>query len=305
MRRGRSSGYHGVLLLSKPRGCTSHDMVARVRRLLGETRIGHTGTLDPDAEGLLVLCVGQATRLVTYLQMGEKEYESVFRFGVGTDTDDAVGKIVDWHVCPYVNSAAVEDVLSHFQGEIEQQVPHYSAVRVGGKRLHMLARQGDKSTTPPTRKVHIFSLTLQRFHTGLFPEARMGITCGPGTYIRSLARDMGGKLGVPAHVSFLRRTRSGWFSLADAHTLHTLERVSAEGNWAEIIFPLGQVLTFFPSVKIASEDKARLLAGWPLVWEGDLLATPVRVYTEDGDFCALYRAGADGFALPEKVFASC
>lgn len=204
----------GLLLLDKPAGRTSHDVVDEVRKAAGQREVGHAGTLDPAATGLLVILLGRALRVAEFLEGHDKEYEATFRFGVTTDTDDADGKVLSERPAS-LSREALEAAAATFVGEIEQRPPVYSAVRVGGERLHKKARRGEK-VEPPLRKVRIDELRLLGLEGA---DARFLIRCGKGTYVRSIARDLGEALGCGAHVAKLRRTASGPFRVEDAAPL--------------------------------------------------------------------------------------
>ncbi len=206
---------HGVLNLIKPPGMTSHDAVAFVRRVLKNKRVGHTGTLDPAAAGVLPICVGQATRLVEYLQAGTKEYIAEMTFGHETDTLDAVGKIIREAPTSQVNLETLRAALDGFRGEITQTPPLYSAIKKDGQKLYEIARAGG-DTEIPTRQVTISKLFVTRFIEGEKLRAMLHIECSGGTYIRSLVRDIGNALGSAATMTFLVRTRSGRFCIDEA-----------------------------------------------------------------------------------------
>jgi tRNA pseudouridine55 synthase len=202
----------GLLLIDKPQGLTSHDVVQQVRRRLGERRIGHTGTLDPMATGLLVLTVGYATRLATYVEVSEKRYQGTVYLGRATTTFDAEGDTTEQQDVPQDCAARLNDVIESLHGEIEQAVPMYSAVKVDGERLYKKARRGE-TVELPTRKVTIKSLQATRVD---LPRIDLDVTVSKGTYIRSLAVQIGDGLGLPSHLCGLRRTAVGRFQVADA-----------------------------------------------------------------------------------------
>jgi tRNA pseudouridine55 synthase len=217
-----TASLHGVLNVLKPPGMTSHDVVMLVRRALGTRRVGHTGTLDPAAAGVLPVCVGQATRLMEYLQSGAKEYIAEATFGYETDSCDAVGKTVSEGDASAVNPESLRGVLEGFRGTISQTPPLHSAIKVDGKKLYELARAGETAVEIPTREVLISQLLVTRFVAdAVRPRAMLKIECGGGTYIRSLVRDIGRALGCGATMTFLVRTRSGMFSIDEASTLQT------------------------------------------------------------------------------------
>jgi tRNA pseudouridine55 synthase len=232
------SPIHGVLNVLKPPGMTSHDAVSFVRRTLGTKRVGHTGTLDPAAAGVLPICVGQATRLVEYLQGGTKEYIAEATFGFETDTGDAVGKTVAEGDASKIDLESLRGVLDRFRGNITQTPPMHSAIKVGGKKLYELAREGDTTTEIPTREVFISQLLTTRIIEGdSRSRAMLKIECSGGTYIRSLIRDIGRALGCHATMTFLVRTRSGAFSISDASTLESIAQ-----NSSKAIIPITEVL---------------------------------------------------------------
>jgi len=205
---------------------TSHDVVQRVRRWSRQRRIGHTGTLDPMASGVLVLCLGAATRLVEYYQGHDKIYAARVTLGATTDTYDALGKVTGRHALGPLDLNVIETVLDRFRGEIEQRPPVYSALKQGGESLHRKARRGEKVTVE-ARPVTIHRLEL----LSIEPPNRLWlrVACSAGTYVRSLAHDIGQALGVGAHLSYLRREAAGPFTIADAHTLATVEDAARHG----------------------------------------------------------------------------
>lgn len=207
----------GLVVVDKPAGWTSHDVVAKLRGVYGQRRIGHAGTLDPDATGLLLVGLGRATRLLRFLQEAGKAYEGVVAFGVATDTLDAAGTVLERAPMP-VTQAEIETAARRFVGDIMQVPPMVSALKVGGRRLHELAREGVEVERAP-RPVHIGSLEITEVDPGPFPRASIAVTCSSGTYIRTLAADLGAALGGCAHLASLRRTRVGSFTLAEAHPL--------------------------------------------------------------------------------------
>jgi tRNA pseudouridine55 synthase len=217
-----ADGPEGVLVVDKPAGMTSHDVVDRVRRLAGTRRVGHTGTLDPAATGVLVLCLGRATRLVSVLQAGEKTYAAVARLGVTTRSDDLDGEVLATMPAGHVTERQVCAELGRFQGDIEQLPPVVSALRIDGERAHVRARRGEEVVRTP-RRVRVESIMLDRFEPGDQPEVAFLIACSAGTYVRSVARDLGEALGVGGTLASLRRVANGVFTVAEAVTLDALE----------------------------------------------------------------------------------
>ncbi|MEL7330822.1 MAG: tRNA pseudouridine(55) synthase TruB [Cyanobacteria bacterium J06560_2] len=212
--------FHGFINLKKPKGWTSHDCVARTRRLLNTKKVGHSGTLDPLATGVLPVAVGKATRLLQYLPEG-KAYRATIRFGVKTTTDDLEGEVVHQVSAAHLERSHIEALFPNFVGTLTQTPPMYSAVQVNGKRLYDLARQG-KAVEVPSRQVVIKQLHSQSWQSGEQPELVVDIVCGPGTYIRSLARDLGEAVNTGATLAGLVRTYSNGFEIKDSLTLEAL-----------------------------------------------------------------------------------
>jgi tRNA pseudouridine55 synthase len=292
----------GILNLDKPRGPTSHDIVNRLRTLTGIRRIGHAGTLDPMATGVLLMCVGRATRVSEYLMAGEKTYRARVRLGATTDTYDAEGKVVASSDPSKVSHAETEAALERFCGSIEQIPPMYSAVKHKGQPLHKLARQGIEVERKP-RKVEIFQAQLASWEP---PEFTIQVSCSPGTYIRSLAHDLGQTLGCGAHLTKLVRQASGTFLLADAVTLETLSQAAEERRWHEFLLPIDRGLADFPSLHLDGGAARRLCLGQAIAapaqerTEGEL----ARAYGPDGTFLAIATyVEADSAWRPHKVFA--
>jgi tRNA pseudouridine55 synthase len=256
---------HGLLVVDKAgydpahpdaRLWTSHDVVARVRRLSGQRRIGHTGTLDPAASGLLLLCLGQATRLVEYYQGHDKLYQAVVQLGTATDSYDAVGEVVAHAPVPTLTAAQIERVLTRFRGDILQTPPIYSALKQEGETLYAKARRGE-TVTVAARPVTIHALTLVAHSANTL---MLDVHCSAGTYIRSLAHDLGMALGTVAHLAALRRVAAGAFTLADAHTLAATEAAAAAGTLRDLLLPLGMGLGL-PTLTVDAETALRLSQG--------------------------------------------
>jgi tRNA pseudouridine55 synthase len=248
---------------------TSHDVVARVRRLSGQRRIGHTGTLDPTASGVLLLCLGQATRLVEYYQGHDKRYHAVVALGSATDTYDATGHVTAQKPIPALSTAHVEAALSHFRGDIEQTPPIYSALKQEGEALYAKARRGEEvivAARPVT--IHRLILVAQTATT-----ITLDITCSAGTYIRSLAHDLGEALGTVAHLAELRRSAAGSFTLDDAHTMPTIEVAAEAGTFAELLLPLGVKLGL-PSLTVDEATALRLSHGQRVPLDASTVADP-------------------------------
>lgn len=247
----------GVLVVDKPAGMTSHDVVDRVRRIAGTRRVGHTGTLDPAATGVLVVCLGRATRLVTALQAGTKTYAAVARLGTTTDSDDLDGEVLSTVDTSALDEQAVCGALSAFQGELEQVPPMVSAVRVDGERLHARARRGEV-VDRPARRVHVESILLDRFTPGPAAEVAFLVSCSAGTYVRSLARDLGAALGVGGTLASLRRVSNGPFVVDEAVTLDALES-APEGLHEHLLSPLAALRRAVDVHEVTDPDTARAL----------------------------------------------
>jgi tRNA pseudouridine55 synthase len=298
----------GVLVIDKPAGPTSHDVVARVRRALGERRVGHTGTLDPGATGVLPLVVGRATRLARFLADGEKTYECTIRLGFSTDTGDAGGRPTSepWQGA-LPDRFAIDRTLDAFRGSFLQQPPAFSAKKIDGTRSHRIARRAVRTAaaiTPPAPvQVTAHAIDLVILEREMIT---VHVVCSPGFYVRSLAHDLGGRLGVGAHISSLRRTRSGEFTLAQAVSLDTVERNLPAGEAA--LIPLGGVLPGLASVGLTHAGVQRAAHGRDLGPE-DLLREPgpikrltvgeplVRLLDERGDLVGIARTRPDSGAL--------
>jgi tRNA pseudouridine55 synthase len=231
---------------------SSHDCVGAVRRLLEVKKVGHGGTLDPLAEGVLPIAVGRATRLLPYLPEG-KAYRAVIRFGTATTTDDLEGEVLAQKPADHLTIEIITTALSAFEGTIEQVPPAFSAIQVQGQRLYDLARQG-KAVTPPTRTVTIHTLLVHHWQPGDQPELTLDIRCGPGTYIRSIARDLGDRVGTGATLAHLTRTLSGGFELTHSLSLETVTE-RAEQQTLALVDP-ATALAHLPAIAL-STDLAR------------------------------------------------
>jgi len=275
----------GILPLDKPAGWTSHDVVARVRRLLGVRRVGHAGTLDPMATGLLLVCVGQATRIAEYLMRGTKVYRARIRLGVTTDTDDATGQVVARQTVT-ADEDAVRAALADFVGTIQQVPPRYSAIKQDGRPLYKLARAGIEPQRKP-RQVTIHRIDLLAWNP---PDLTIEVTCASGTYIRALARDLGERLGCGGHLTGLTRLASGHFTLEHAHSLAEVEAASAEGRAAELLLPMDEALRDMEILTVDAEAEQRIRHGQQIAGPPapDADSTPLRrAYSVTGEFLAI------------------
>lgn len=268
--------HSGLVVVDKPAGWTSHDIVAKLRKVYGQKKVGHAGTLDPDATGVLLVGLGTVTRLLRFLQETDKEYRGTVVFGVATHTLDAAGEVLAEQPMP-VTRAQVESVVPQFLGDIEQVPPMVSAIKIGGRRLHEMARAGEEVDRPP-RPVHIERIVVEDFAPGEHPVATIHVECGSGTYIRSLAADLGAALDGPAHLGSLRRLRVGAFTEADAVALDAIETDPA----AALIDPAGAMRALTPLV-VDAAGAALVSHGSPL--PDDLV--PAAVVDRPGPFAVL------------------
>ena len=297
----------GLLIIDKPEGWTSHDVVARVRRLLRTKRVGHTGTLDPFATGVLVVMVGRATRLAQFLAGDVKEYEAVVRFGYETETGDRTGapKALGEHESEAIqdrmrawSEAEIAEALASFRGEIEQVPPMYSAKKIEGKKLYELARRGVE-VERAARRVKIYELEALRHEGQLLThradgtcELNIRVRCSAGTYVRVLAEQIGARLGAGAHLSALRRVRAGGFDLGSALTLDGLESRVEAGGAAGALLSMDAALSGMPFRHLSSEDARRTVHGIPLRLEASEAARysdgeHVRLRDEAGNLLAV------------------
>jgi tRNA pseudouridine55 synthase len=271
-RRPELPGAAGFLVVDKPRGWTSHDVVDAARRWLGTRRIGHLGTLDPLATGVLPLAVREATKLVPFLAAGAKAYTGEIELGAETDTLDAEGRVLRRSDGALPSEAQLRAALAGFVGEIEQVPPMFSAVKVGGVPLHRMAREGQEVPRAP-KKVRIDALTLLDYAP---PRARIEVLCSTGTYVRSLAADVGAALGCGGFLAALRRTRSGPFRIEDAAPVEQLEELAASGRLEARLIPPVNVLGM-PVVRLEAPDERRVRNGNDVTLAGVALPPEGRV----------------------------
>ncbi|RAP76876.1 tRNA pseudouridine(55) synthase TruB [Paenibacillus montanisoli] len=299
----------GILAVWKPAGWTSHDVVAKVRGITKVKRIGHTGTLDPAVTGVLPLCIGRATRVVEYVQERPKSYEAVMQFGLATDTEDLTGNVTKELPSVELSESEIRRVLASFIGEIEQVPPMYSAVRVDGKRLYELAREG-QVIERKTRKVTIYSLDLLDMQLDQpHPTIRFSVECSKGTYIRTLCVDIGQALGVPAVMAQLTRTMSGGFSKEQCLTLDQIAELHAAGELEGKLTPSDVALDHFPRATVSMENVQRAFQG-KRIYLNALLEheafgpnSIIRVYGVDDSFVGLFQQDEESATLKAvKVF---
>jgi tRNA pseudouridine55 synthase len=289
---------NGIFNVDKPAGMTSHDVVAVVRKISGESRVGHAGTLDPMATGVLLICIGQATRVVEYLTEHDKKYHARIRLGVETDTYDATGTVVAEKQVS-VTKDQVEEALAGFSGRISQQPPAYSAIKQNGVPLYKLARQGIDVETEP-REVEIYSILLTAF---TLPDLEIDIHCSKGTYVRSLAHDLGARLGCGAHLAALTRTASGQFILENTIGLDRLKDAFANHFAEQFLNPIDEALLQFEAIVVEPGIVKRIQQGSPLICEREYSTPLLRVYSTRGELIAIMEpSGEPGTWKPKKVF---
>ena len=297
---------NGIMNIYKEAGYTSHDVVARLRGIVGQKKIGHTGTLDPDAVGVLPVCFGSATKLCDLMTDKSKEYEAVMRLGVTTDTQDMSGRIISEHMVD-IDKPVVEGAVMSFVGGYEQIPPMYSALKVNGKKLYELAREGREVERAPRHVdipyIRILEITL--------PEVRFVVGCSKGTYIRALCADIGDKLGCGAAMAALKRTRVGSFRIEDAIRLSKVEELMQLGTYGNFVIAPDSIFMEYAGASVKSSAEKALLNGNKLYPEqlvidsracladGDML----RVYNGKQEFRAVYRfAESEGVFKPFKMF---
>ena len=298
MIQNRKPQVDGILNLNKPKGWTSHDVVAHIRRLTQIRRVGHAGTLDPMATGVLLICLGRATRIAEYLMAGRKRYRAVIRLGISTDSHDADGQVTATSPVA-ADRAEIERALSHFRGQIRQVPPMVSALKRQGQPLYKLARRGI-TVDRPARPVEILELTLTEW---LSPSLTIELTCSPGTYVRALARDLGQQLGCGAHLTALTRLASGDFVLNEAIQVEQFAAAVAAGDedearapsgtdlqakkpapgWHTLVLPIEAGLRHFPAHTVGAPESRRVRSGQSL---------PANLITASTDqLCRVYAAG--------------
>jgi tRNA pseudouridine55 synthase len=278
----------GFLNLNKPFGFTSHDCVAKVRKIYQLKKVGHAGTLDPAATGVLPIAIGRATRLLQYLHHA-KAYQATIRFGITTTTDDLEGEILTQQAVPTLSLEQIQAKLPLFQGVIQQIPPNYSAIQVEGKRLYDLARSG-QSIEVPARTVEIDALSILDWRSGDFPELDLAIACGSGTYIRSIARDLGTELGTGATLATLLRTESNGFTLTESSTIDDLPVPLIEPETG---------LLHLPEVTLEAEIARRWCQGQKIALE---LTPPGFVRVKHDRFLGIGQIREDGVLVPQMVY---
>ncbi|SDG99335.1 tRNA pseudouridine synthase B [Alteribacillus persepolensis] len=277
---------NGIIPLYKPKGMTSHDCVIQMRRLFETKKVGHTGTLDPDVEGVLPICIGRATKVAEYITNLPKQYEAEITLGYSTTTEDASGEIVDKQtVAPGLSVQTIQQSLTSFFGTVEQTPPMYSAVKVNGKKLYEYAREGI-TVKRPTRTIQIFDITLLESSIRKQEETlsfRIDITCSKGTYVRTLAVDIGRELGYPAHMSDLERTKSGPFTTDMCYTLEELRRKKQQGQLDATILNIINALAHMEQIEVDQHMARKIMHGAVL---------PKREHVKSSTYLLLYNGKA-------------
>jgi tRNA pseudouridine55 synthase len=288
----------GVLVVDKPTGMTSHDVVQVVRRGTGIRRAGHTGTLDPRASGVLVILLGPAVRMSEFVSASDKRYQATIRVGSSTDTYDSEGTITNHTSDTDVSEEQFNEILQQFTGEIEQVPPPYSAVKVKGRKAYEMARRGEEVELKP-RIINVYSLEVLEWDP---PESVIDVHCSSGTYVRSLANDIGKALGTGAYLVGLRRTKSGRFTLRDAVPLRVLREAFEAGDWYNNLIPAAEALADWPMVELDADQMEFVRHGHRIPAEKGQTGW-ARGVSEQGDLVALMEVDEDTLEWqPRKVF---
>ena len=295
--------YDGIINVYKEKGFTSFDVVAKMRGILGQRKVGHTGTLDPAAEGVLPVCAGRGTRLCDMLTDHDKTYRATLLLGVVTDTEDTTGTVLEEKNTDHLTEDEVREAIMSFVGDYDQVPPMYSALKVDGKKLYELAREG-KVIERKARPVKIHEIVIESVN---LPEVVMSVSCSKGTYIRTLCNDIGAKLGVGGCMKDLLRTKVGRFVLEETRTLAQLQQLKEEGRLEEAVFPLESVFADLPEIRAAEEVLNKLMKnGNPFRYKG---IGPVsdgdayKAYTMDGQFVGVYEYSEEKqMFYPKKMF---
>lgn len=304
--RDLKNAISGVLVVDKPIGMTSHDVVQAIRNGTGIRRAGHTGTLDPRASGVLVILIGPAVRLSEYVSASDKRYQAIIRMGASTDTYDAEGRFTRQPpVAPLdVTESQFEQALKGFVGEIEQTPPPYSAVKMQGRRAYDMARRGEEVQLAP-RKIQVYNLEVLEWAP---PEVVVDVHCSSGTYVRSLANDVGNVIGCGAYLVGLRRTKSGRFSLRDATPLRKLQDAFRAGNWYQYLIPAAEALTDWPALELNPDLVESVKHGHRIPAPATIktgAGNLVRGVSMAGELIALMHLDNETLELqPKKVFFS-
>jgi tRNA pseudouridine55 synthase len=293
----------GILVLDKPLGVSSNQALQRVKRLYSAAKAGHTGSLDPLATGVLPLCFGEATKFSQYLLDADKAYESTFVLGTVTDTGDAEGQVLEHRDASGISEGDVVAALKTFEGEIEQIPSMFSAIKRDGQPLYKLARQGIEVERKP-RPVVVKQLQLREFRGGEKPEIDVYLECSKGTYVRSLAEDMGRVLGCGAFVSALRRTRAGPFTIKDSVALATLEALKETAGMDDFLLPADAALGALPLVRLSESGGFYMRQGQPVMVPNAPRGGIVRVALDSGEFLGVGEILDDGRVAPRRLIVT-
>lgn len=267
---------NGVIIVDKPKGKTSHDIVGILRKLFKTRRVGHTGTLDPMATGVLPVCIGNATKAADMLTLSDKAYTAVFKLGIRTDTLDIEGTILEEKQVN-VTDEEIRSVIKNFTGEISQTPPMYSAIKINGKKLYELAREGVEIERE-SRKINIYSINITDIS---LPYVTIDVSCSKGTYIRSLCDDIGNALGCGAVMTDLRRTKTASFNIKDAYTIEQLEQ---ESDVYSLLMPVDKLFSDLPEIRLNEKQEKSIINGVRMTWRTGIENQSYRVYGADGRF---------------------
>ncbi len=279
-----TESHNGILLVDKEEGYTSNDVVALIRKYLHMKKVGHTGTLDPAATGLLPVCVGRGTSLVNLITDKDKEYLCTMRFGITTDTEDMTGQVISTADPDFLTEAAVRDIIMGFVGEYDQVPPMYSAKKIKGKKLYEYAREGRVIERKPCR-VHIIKIDIRNI---ALPEVEFTVRCSKGTYIRSLCRDIGERAACGAAMKTLRRTGVGSFKAADAHKLESIKEMAEKGDIKDLILPVEGFFKDCPAFIAEDQRRDKAIANGNALKIRGMADGRYRVFLNDGTFAAVY-----------------
>ena len=299
--------FNGIIVVRKEKGFTSFDVVAKLRGICGQKKIGHTGTLDSDAEGVLPVCLGNATKVCDMLTDSDKEYEAVMLLGVETDTQDTTGQVLAEKSTEQLTEELVLETIKEFVGPQKQIPPMYSALKVDGKKLCDLARAGvtveRKARDITVYRIDVISMEL--------PRVTMRVKCSKGTYIRTICHDIGQKLSCGAAMEHLIRTRAAGYDLSQALTLSEIQQKKDDNKLVEIIQPIDEVFAVYPALQVTNQAHRMLMNGNGLIQQDFIKVEPehyeslVRVYDKNGTFCAIYKYNKEQERFkPEKMFLS-
>jgi len=297
-RRKKGLDIHGIILLDKRQGISSNKALQEVKRLYNANKAGHTGSLDPLATGLLPICLGEATKVSAYMLEDDKRYQTVIQLGVMTDTGDVDGAIIEQRPIPEISEQQLDMCLQSFVGEIEQVPPMYSALKLNGKKLYELARAGI-TVERKARKITIYAIEKLEFSGELLT---LDVKCSKGTYIRTLAEDIGTQLGCGATVKELRRTAAGMFSLQDALTIEQIRQIEATGSLQSLLIAVDQPLQAMPVVNISKVEADLVLQGQQIPYVNTTKAVGMcRLYHEQ-KFLGLGEMLMDAKIQPKRLF---